>query len=188
MSRIVVAPEVALPADLRAEVFALQQLAWPDASVEPGPVHDPALDPVTMALVVDGAVVAALDVLSAALRHRGVTYRASGLSAVVTDPRVRGQGFASRLVAAARHAIRGGDADLTLFTSRPELRGLYVGAGFEVLDGTVLVGGVPGDALASDTIGAITYGDFVSPLARAHRDDFPGRDIWLFPGTIDRLW
>lgn len=70
-------------------------------------------------LPVDGdRVVAALAVLSKTLDHRGQTYAARGLSAVVTDRALRRSSHGPTLVAAARELIETGPADLGIFTLR----------------------------------------------------------------------
>jgi GNAT superfamily N-acetyltransferase len=55
-----------------------------------------------MLLVDDGCVLAALDILSKDIAHRGQRCAASGVSSVVTDRIHRGKGYARRLVHAAR--------------------------------------------------------------------------------------
>src|SRR5919109_4783641 len=63
--KIVSWPEAEVPHDLRVQVLALQDQAWPsDEQSEPGPTRDPALRPQSMLLIEDGRVLAALDILS----------------------------------------------------------------------------------------------------------------------------
>jgi GNAT superfamily N-acetyltransferase len=183
-------PERETPDDLRAQVVALHAHAWPpDGPGDPGDgFHDPDLAPRSMLMVDDGRVVASLDVLSKGIDVAGRRYRASGLSTVVTDPAERARGHGHRLVVAAREAMEADGTDVGLFTSDPPLRSFYEGAGWTVLDGTVLVGGTPDDPLPSDSLGKVTYGGFFSPLAREHADDFRGARVALHPGRIDRLW
>ena len=188
-------PEQQVPAALRAQVLALQQLAWPDDPDEPGydpdrdPGHDPLLDPQSLLLVgADGAVAAALDILSKEIVHEGRRYAASGLSRVVTAPDRRGRGHGRTLVSAAHAAVRDSGADLGLFTCDTPLRGFYLGAGWQHLAGTYLIGGTPEDPFPSFLFDKVTVGDFFSPLAREHAADFLGRNIRLHSGAIDRLW
>ena len=193
-------PEQQVPAALRVQVLALQQLAWPDAPDEPGhepghdpgrdPGHDPLLDPQSLLLVgvADRTVVAALDVLSKEIVHEGRRYAASGLSRVVTAPDRRGRGHGRRLVAAAHAAVRDGGADLALFTCDTPLRGFYESAGWRHLPGTYLIGGTPEEPFPSFMFDKVTMGDFFSPLAREHAADFLGRNIRLHSGAIDKLW
>lgn len=178
--------EVHIPPGVRVQVQALQQQAWP------GPTggHDLALHPVTMVLRIGETVVAALDVLSKDIEHRGARYRVSGLSAVVTDRRRRRNGYGARLVSVARELIAESGADLSMFTCERPLAGFYTGAGFRVLSSAVLVGSTPDDPLPSDTAGfdKVTMGAFFSDLARRNARDFEHVRIELFPGSIDRLW
>jgi GNAT superfamily N-acetyltransferase len=138
----------------------------------------------------DGRVLAALDILSKELEHAGERWSASGLAAVVTDPAERGRGFGRTLVAAARELVASSGVDLGLFTCDRDLRLFYERAGWEVLPGTVLVGGTEDAPFPSDDPGfdKVTVGGFFSARARAGREAFLGARIHLFPGTIDRLW
>ena len=188
--RIVSFAESAVPAGLRAQVFRLQQQAWPDAEPgEPGPVHDPALRPVTMVLLLDGGrAVAALDILSKPIVHCGVRFEASGLSTVVTDRAEQGRGYGHRLVEAAREAIGASGADLGIFTCDGSLRGFYERAGWRCLPGTVLVGGTEDAPFPSDRLDKVTMASFFTGKARAHAPSFVGARIALHPGNIDKLW
>lgn len=179
-------PEPETPALLRGQALALQYDAWPSASAS----HDPALRPVSMLLVEDDVVLASLDVLSKELEHAGRRYRASGLSAVVTRADVRGRGHGRRLVVAATDAIALGGADLGLFTCDRPLQGFYASAGWDLLPGTVVVGGTATAPFRSDQQGfdKVTMAAFFSPVARRHREAFENCRIDLYPGDIDKLW
>jgi GNAT superfamily N-acetyltransferase len=100
--------EAAVPIALRRQVLVLQDEAWPpgDGTPSRGLVHDPALDPWSVLLVRDAEVVAACDVLSSDLRHAGRSWRASGLSTVVTASGARRRGFGLRLVRSAIDVAR----------------------------------------------------------------------------------
>lgn len=190
MAELLVAPEEEVPAALREQVLALHDEAWPrvDGGPAPLPGHDPELRPLSMLLVVGGRVVAALDILSKELDHRGQRYRASGLSTVVTAPDARQQGHGRRLVGAARARIATDGADLCLFTCDEALAPFYEAAGFEALPGTQLIGGTTDEPLPSGPLGKVTLAAFFSPLALAHRADFLAADVELYPGGRDRLW
>ncbi|MET9698765.1 GNAT family N-acetyltransferase [Streptomyces sp. NPDC006529] len=181
--------EADLPPALAAQAAALEARAWPGAA----PGHDPALAPRTMLLLdAPGAVAAALTLLHKEIRHAGRTYRAAGLSAVVTREDVRGRGHGGRLVAAARSALalRPGP-DLALFSCDRGLAAFYEAAGFRRLPGAVLVGGTPQDPLATDAPGfdKVVLADFFGPTHEADpAAAFAGTRIGLYPGTVDRLW
>ncbi|MBZ6473742.1 GNAT family N-acetyltransferase [Streptomyces griseocarneus] len=163
-------------------------------------------------------MVAALDVLTKDITHAGQTYRAAGLSAVVTATAHRGKGNGRQLVAAARELIAGSGslpsaarrvdvaradvspadvaqadvarADVALFTCDRPLRGFYESAGWECLDGTVLIGGTPHDPFPSDGPGfdKVTMAGFFTERAMRHAAAFRHSRIALHPGEIDRLW
>jgi len=190
--RIETFPEASVPHAMRVRVVALQDRAWPgDRASDAAPWHDPALSPVSMVLLDDDdAVVAALDILSKDVTVAGAHLAASGLSALGTDPDRRGEGHGTRLCSAAREHIEASGTDLGIFTCDRELLGFYMGAGWEQLKGTVLIGGTPEDPLPSDREGfdKVTLGAFFTATARAARDDVVGARVELYPGLIDRLW
>lgn len=192
-----------LPAGLAAQVAALEAQAWPGSA----PGHDPALAPrVVLLLDADGRLAASLALLHKPVRLAdGRTYRAAGLSGVVTRADVRGRGYGSRLVAAARAELAADPAvDLALFSCDRELVPFYVAAGFEPLPGTVLVGGTPADRLATDAPGldkavlGAFFAQGAGPADGEGADDegradevraaFTGVRVPLYPGTVDRLW
>ncbi|MFF3858047.1 GNAT family N-acetyltransferase [Streptomyces sp. NPDC002209] len=143
-----------------------------------------------MALVDDdGTVAASLALLFKEMRHAGRTYRAAGLSAVVTRHTARGRGYGGRLVAAARAALAADPAvDLVLFSCDRPLVPFYEAAGFTRLPGTVLVGGTPEEPLATDAPGfdKEVLADFPGPDTAPAA--FAGARIALYPGLVDRLW
>ncbi len=190
---IVSFPIAEVPRDLSVQVLALHAQAWPEdeasgASGEPGLWHDPALRPVSMLLVDDGRVLAALDILSKEITHRGRRYAASGLSSVVTDEAERGKGYGRRLVIAGRDAIRDSGADLGIFTCDRPLQRVYESAGWQVLPGAVLVGGTPDAPFPSDRFDKVVLAGFFSPKARQHAETFSHSRIGLYPGNKDKLW
>jgi GNAT superfamily N-acetyltransferase len=189
--RMMTFPEAEVPVELRGQMLALQDQAWPAVETIGGPWHDPALAPVSALLVRDdGKVLAALDVLSKEVEHAGDRWSASGLAAVVTDEAERGHGYGGRLVAEARRSIAASCVDIGLFTCDAPLLGFYERAGWEHLPGTVLIGGTPDDPFPSDGDGfdKATLGGFFSGRAQAQREAFFGVRIELYPGSIDRLW
>ncbi|WP_406507959.1 GNAT family N-acetyltransferase [Streptomyces sp. NBC_00212] len=183
-------PEADTPPPLHDQVLALQDEAWPPDVPSSGLSHDPALDPLSMLLVEDGVVLAALDILRKDIEHAGVRLRAGGLSTVVTRRAARGQGHGHRLVSAAREAMPSYGLDLGLFTCDRQLAGFYEGAGWQVLPGAVLVGGTPDDPFPSDRPGfdKVTLARFFTAKSRAAEPSFRVARIALHPGPVDKLW
>ncbi|MFG2979297.1 GNAT family N-acetyltransferase [Streptomyces sp. NPDC048331] len=186
--RVIGYAEADLPAGLARQVAELEDAAWPGA--EPG--HDPALAPRALLLsAADGTVAASLTLLFKEIRLAGRTYRAAGLSAVVTRTGLRGRGLGGRLVAAARAELAADPAvDLALFSCDRSLTAFYEAAGFAPLPGTVLVGGTPEDPLATDDPGfdKVVHAAFFTDDPGRDRAAFTGVRVPLHPGNIDRLW
>ncbi|MEV0588650.1 GNAT family N-acetyltransferase [Nonomuraea sp. NPDC050310] len=187
-------PEPATPAALLAQVRELQRDAWPSSPFpDPGgsePNHDPDLSPQSMLLVDQGVVLAALDILAKEIEHRGRRYRAAGLSTVVTRNSARGQGHGRTLISAARTAMAEAGHDIGLFTCDRPLQAFYESGGWELLPGTVLIGGTPDEPFPSDQPGfdKVTMAGFFSATSRRHRTSFHDARIQLHPGLIDKLW
>jgi aminoglycoside 2'-N-acetyltransferase I len=187
--RILTLPEADVPPELRTQVVRLRRQAWPGLGESTdGKSHDPALAPLSMLLIEGEQVLAALDILSKEITHRGGMYAASGLSTVVTEQSARRRGHGGRLVRAAGERIAGSGADLGIFTCDLPLEAFYTSAGWQLLPGTVLVGGTPESPFPSDQFEKVTMGRFFSARARQHEQDFLGARIGLYPGEIDKLW
>jgi len=188
--RLLSFPEPATPADLRSQVVRLQDEAWPSTEPPEQVGHDPALRPLSLLLVDGDTVLSALDILFKELRHAGQRYDAGGLSTVVTRQAVRRQGYGRQLVSAARERMLAMALDLGVFSCDRPQRPFYQSAGWQVLPGTVLVGGTPDAPFPSDQPGfdKLTMGCFFSAKARQNQQSFLGARIELYPGAIDKLW
>jgi hypothetical protein len=187
--RIVSFPEAAVPLELRAQVIAQQAEAWPGwEGTDRWPTHDPALRPVVMVLLDGGRVRSSLAILSKEIAHAGCRLAASGLSTVVTGLADRGKGYGHRLVVAGRRAIEQSGADLGIFTCDRPLQAFYEAAGWQLLPGTVLVGGTPEAPFPSDQFDKVTMGCYFSPRAQSLAESFGGSRVELYSGDIDKLW
>jgi aminoglycoside 2'-N-acetyltransferase I len=178
--------ESAIPAPLKAQVAAMHA-GDPLRAESPRP-HDPDLRPDAMLLVRQGRVLSALSILSKEIVHAGERFAAAGLSRVVTHPDERRRGYGRQLVRAAREAMAAGGADLGIFTADQTLRPFYERCGWQVLPGTVLIGGTPERPFPSDLFDKITFASFFTPHARRHAHAFNRCRVALYPGAIDRLW
>jgi aminoglycoside 2'-N-acetyltransferase I len=191
--RIDVFDEAAIPDSLRAQTEQLRERAWPScagAVSDTASRHDAALSPQTMLLLDDQRVVAALDILTKDSTHVGNSFRASGISAMVTDPDQRGLGHGHHLVNAAHELIASSGVDIGIFTCDRPLQRFYERAGWPLLPGSILIGGTVESPFPSDQPGfdKVTLADFFSPHASRHRSAFEHARIGLYPGEIDRLW
>jgi GNAT superfamily N-acetyltransferase len=183
--RIVRYPQAELPAGLRAEQLRLHRQAWPETE-DAG--HDPELNPLTMLLLDGQKALAVLDILSKVIEHHGHRYKVSGLSAVVTDEAHRGHGYGLELVREARQTMAERGRDLGIFTCDAELAGFYQQAGWQLLPGTVLIGGTREQPFPSDQFDKVTLGSLFTQHAREHATEFEHARIELYPGDIDKLW
>ena len=191
---VVSVPEATVPTELKVQVHTLQERAWPSwrgADIPADqPIHDPALRPVSMVLVDDGRVRAALDILHKEIAHAGRSWKAGGLSTVVAREEDRGRGYGRMLVAAAREAMAAEGLDNGLFTCDRYLQGFYERAGWRVLSRSALIGGTPDAPFPSDQPGfdKVTMAEFFTVEAKQAAAAFENSRIELYPGAIDKLW
>jgi predicted GNAT family N-acyltransferase len=188
-------PEGEVPERLRRQAIALQQQAWPTTDPDDlSPWHDPASNAVSVLLVdSDDRVLSTLDILSARLDFGGVSYAASGISAMVTDRSRRGAGHGRIVAEAAATIMEANGADIGIFTCDHHLRSFYASAGWGHLAGSTLIGGTPtrpfpSDQFDSGQFNKVVMARFFTPKAKAAERDFVGARIPLHPGEIDRLW
>lgn len=181
-------PEAATPLVLREQVRALVGQAWPGDPANSRHEHDPKLKPTLMLVVDAGRLLSCLAILTKDLTHMGRRYAASGLSAVVTSQAERNKGHGHRLVTAAASAVAASAVDLGIFTCDKPLQGFYERAGWQVLPGTVVIGGTREAPFPSDQFDKVTLAAFFTDHARRHALDFEHARIELYPGDIDKLW
>lgn len=183
MPTIFTYPQEDLPLDLKAQIIAILDGEWAgDLDVEARlrrPLHDPDRRPVCVVLREGGSVLGYLAILSTVIRHAGQAYRASGLSAVITNLPYRGRGHGRQLVTAARELIAASPVDLGIFTCDPPLVGFYVQCGWVPMPHTSVVGGTRERPFLADTLGKRTLMGFFSVHAREHRRDFAGAELYL---------
>jgi GNAT superfamily N-acetyltransferase len=183
MIAIIAYPEVELPDELLRQTLEALRAEWPGAFIGAKAgrtqLNDSALHAMIFSLVVDGQLASHLSVPRKTIVHHGGSYRAYGLSGVLTNPAFRGKGYGERIVRAATEFMEQDGADIGLFTCDPSLRRFYERCGWTLLEGASLVGGTRAKPFPSEALGKITFGRFFSARAQARRNDFLGAVIWL---------
>jgi len=152
-----------LPDLLRAQVLAFLRIVWPDGFVGPNRFRNwtshPSLKPFHQLYAAGSQLVSHLEVVTVPFTVNDRRYRAVSPTAVMTYPEFRGEGWSSRLNAAAVRWIDTSDADLGLLTCSPELIGFYAKAGWtHAQDATIVAGPdgatwVPDDVLLTRSLG-----------------------------------
>lgn len=146
-----------LPDALRWQVLSFQRIVWPEGFTGPLRFRDvitgPDQHPHHLLYVAGELVVAHLEIVWRMLGHAGETYKAYGITGVLTFPSFRGEGWAARLVSAATERIDASDGDLGIFSCAPSLEPLYARDGWIPLhDGRFLVGDSPESAVESPVL------------------------------------
>ena len=105
MIEVIACLEEELPDDLRRQTVEALRDEWPGAftgeKANRTQLNDPALHAMIFSLLVDGQLASRLSVQRKIIEHRGESYKAHGLSGVLTVPAFRGKGYGERVVRAA---------------------------------------------------------------------------------------
>lgn len=170
--------------ELKSKIKDLQATAWPEFAGSPWPEEEHLLSFCMM----DGPRLCAhVSVMGTGFTHKGERYFACGIGEVVTHPDYRGKGFALRLLQRASSYTRQRQADLCVFTCKPELIPLYEKAGWSCCPDLCLTGGTQEKPFPSSSLGLAVMLRLLSPKAFAHAGDFRDTAITL-PLGEDKLW
>jgi GNAT superfamily N-acetyltransferase len=125
------------PVDLKCQALSFLRIEWPEGFRGENRLRNwitkEADHPVHVVLIEAGLLISHTNVVWKYLDHAGITYKTYGLTGVFTYPSFRGQGYGSRLIAAATTYIRASDGDVAMFHCDPGLRNFYAQHGWEAL-------------------------------------------------------
>lgn len=179
------------PTSLREQIIVLMQHEWPQvfegiSGEIPWP-ENPETHPTSFVLIEDNKVISHVAVPRKSIKHEEQTYKAFGLSEVMTDPSHRHQGFGLQLVKEATSFIQKNEPDIGLFTCQPALVSFYTQGGWEHIKNTNLIGGTRNKPFRSDSLGLSTMIRFFSEKAQQNCSAFEGADVYLELGE-KMLW
>lgn len=167
------------------KIITLEHTAWPSENAVFPSAPNTYVN--SFVFIEADAAVCHVGIRRSRLFHRGQSYMAYGLSEVVTHPRYRNRGLASRAVHAAWNFILAQQADISIFTCAEERIGFYTRCGWRAMPGTCFVGGTREKPFRSDSLHLTTMMRFISPAGRAHEGDFFHTDI-VFELGEHQLW
>ena len=160
MIEIIACPEEDLPGDLLRQTLEALRAEWPGAftgaKADRTQLNDPALHAMNFSLVVGGQLASHLSVQRKIIEHRGESYKAHGLSGVLTVPAFRGKGYGEQIVRAATAFMEQDGADIGLFTCDPPLRTFYERCA-DAAGGGVARGRTRNKPFPSHTLGKMTF-------------------------------
>jgi len=125
------------------------------------------------------AVLSYLAIPSKRIEHAGITYKASGLSAVVTHPAHRRRGHGRLIVTVARELIASSDADIGVFTCDVPLTSFYVECGWTAMESTHVIGGTRKKPFPAEPLNKRTLMGFFSEKAKQRAPDFANSLLYL---------
>lgn len=173
--------------EIKKQILSLEETAWPTENGGETFPSAPDTYATSFILAENGRAVGHVGLRKKAFFHKGSAYLVYGLSEVVTHPDYRNRGIGTKMLQKAADYIRSEKPDISVFTCSPKRIGFYTGGGWQVLEGTCLVGGTKSAPFRSDSLGLVTMICFLSEKAKAHRQDFENTDIVLELGER-QLW
>lgn len=134
-----------LPDAIRTQVLDFLRIVWPEGFAGPNRFRDwttpPEMHPHHLLYAADRQLVSHLEVITASVSVNDVNHRIASLTAALTFPAFRGEGWSSRLNAKAAKRIDGSGADIGILTCDPDLIDFYSRVGWiHVVDASILVG------------------------------------------------
>lgn len=179
------------PSYLKEQIISLMRQEWPQAFEDKDEdtiwPDNPETQPTSFVLIENNIVISHLAVPWKHIKHEGQTYKAFGLSEVITHPTYRGQGFSLRLIKAAFKYIEKNSPDISIFTCEPALVSLYTKGCWNHKQNINLIGGTHNQPFRSDSLGLSTMIYLFSDRAKNNRFSFEETDIYLELGER-KLW
>jgi predicted acetyltransferase len=176
---------------LKEQIINLMKNEWPQAFEDKDEAvlwpSCPDTSPISLVLVEDNIVISHVAVPHKYIKHKGQTFKAFGLSEVMTNPSYRNQGFGLKLIKEAGILIEKSEPDISIFTCKPSLVSFYTQGGWEFSKSTHLIGGTLNKPFRSDSLGLSTMIRFISDKAQEIRLTFEETDVYLELGER-KLW
>jgi GNAT superfamily N-acetyltransferase len=128
------------PSALNWQAVSFMRVEWPDILLEGhrlGIETYPAeYNPVHFAFVEANVLISYAALMTIELKHMDQTYRVAAVGNVFTFPAFRGEGYGSRVVAAAVAYLQQQAVDVGMLFCKPHLLAFYRANGWELLEGS----------------------------------------------------
>ena len=172
-----------LPLGLKCQILSFLRITWPEGFMGENRLRDwiSRGDAQHILLVENGILISHTEVKWKYLDHAGVTYNVYGLSAVLTYPAFRGQGYGRQVVAAGTAFIEATDADIGMFHCAPSLKDFYSACGWIPMEHTKTLVGDTDCPEVSDELMMMQFFSSKGKRGRASFERDPvyfGEDTW----------
>lgn len=178
MIKLVQYPQTDSSENLKQQIIALQETAWPSEEAKPWP-SKPDIHITSFVLLDDDIAISHVAVVGKTINHKGNTYKTFGLSEVVTHPDYQKSGYGLQVIKEAAKYIGNNNPDISIFTCDPTVIPFYLLGGWSHLKGACLVGGTLEKPFRSDGLGLAVMIRFHSDKAKEHQEEFEKSDIYL---------
>jgi GNAT superfamily N-acetyltransferase len=170
-----------LPAHYSQQIRDFMRIVWWEVCGHnlTAPVCPAEWHPYFCILAEGAALISSATVVWKMLDHAGQTYKAYGLSGVMTYPAHRKMGYGHRIVQEATDTIHASsDADLAMLWTGPRLNDFYARNGWKHPEGITITVGDPADPKPDNGYLMMIV---LSDHARAHRPDFAAVPLYFGP-------
>jgi predicted acetyltransferase len=182
MRELTAYPITELPADIKCQIMSFKRIQWPwifNPSNRLTDIMKGGPDRLCFVIVEEGVLISHAEVNQRTLRHLGESYKVYGLSAVLTYPAFRHEGFGAQVVGAATAHIDNSDADFALLFTSPDLEPFYQQLGWERLPDVRITVGPADNAILHDD--EFMMGRFVSDRGRIAQPSLGSTPLYVGP-------
>jgi GNAT superfamily N-acetyltransferase len=137
--------------------------------------------PVFIMLVEQDVLISHTEVVWKYLDHAGETYKAYGLSGVLTYPAFRNQGYGKRIVERGTAYIEASNADIAMFHCDKSLKKFYESCGWIPMETAVTYVGDKTDPRISNELLMMRFLSAHGKMSRSAFENIPfyfGEDTW----------
>lgn len=182
-------PQEVSSIDIKRQIIELENLAWPkeDKDIDVKFPTEPETYVTSIILLESNKLLSHVAIRRKTISHKGISYIAYGLSEMVTHPDYQNRGLGSLVLKKAEEFISEQNPDVSLFTCFSGVEPFYLAAGWNLSDGSTLVGGTIEKPFRSDQFDLKTMIRFYSENAKMHASDFSNADIFIELGE-NKLW
>lgn len=141
-----------IPEHIRQQIVDFLRVQWPEGFQGKNRLRNwtvnPKHNPIIFTLIEQDILISHVSVVWKHIEHEGETYKIYALSGMLTYPQFRKQGYAMKILNAAKEYMLSQDGDIIMIHS--QLQGFYEKAGFEPMPHIVTLVGDPNNPTKSD--------------------------------------
>ena len=178
-------PDNEIPPQWKCQILCFLRMMWPKGFMGENRLRDwistEDNHSISIMLVEQNILISHTEVVWKYLDHAGETYKAYGLSGVLTYPAFRGQGYGKRIVERGTAYIDASDADIAMFHCDKSLKEFYMRCGWIPMETAVTYVGPKTNPYVSNELLMMRFYSEHGKKSRPAFETIPfyfGEDTW----------